>query len=148
MIQKILVAIDGSKSALHAANYAIQLAKEVHAKLEIAYIIKYAIGNIDTGILPIDAEEHEKENAIKLINKIKTIHPEIKIQEFETIGIPTEEINKIIQSWDADLFVIGHHTHSFLDKILLPSVEDNLLQHLQIPLLIIPNNRSPLVKPS
>jgi len=138
MINKILIAIDGSQSANNAVEYAIQLAKEVNAEIEIIYVVRYAIGNIDAGVLPIEIEAHEKENAIKLINNIKKEYPEINIQDFETIGYPTEEINKLTQKWEADLLVLGHHTHHFLDYLLLGSVENKLLKHLKIPLLIIP----------
>jgi nucleotide-binding universal stress UspA family protein len=140
MINKILVAIDGSSSAIHAANYAIKFAREIDAQIEIVYVIRYAIGNIDAGVLPIEIEEHEKENAIELINNIKKEYPEINIQDFETIGYPAEEINKLIQKWEADLLVLGHHTHHFLDYLLLGSVENKLLKHLRIPLLIIPED--------
>jgi len=138
MINKILVAIDGSISAKNAVEYAVRLAKEVNAQIEIIYVIKYAIGAIDAGILPIDIEAHEKENALKLIDEIKKEHPDISIKDFEPIGQPTEEIIKTIKNWEADLLVIGHHTHSFIDKILMGSVENTILHHIHIPVLVIP----------
>ena len=138
MIDKILIAIDGSASSKHAVEYALKLAKEVKAEIEIIYVVRYAIGAVDAGVLPIDIEAHEKENAVNIINKIKVAHPNVKINDFETIGYPTEEINKIIKNWEADLLVIGHHTHSFIDKILMGSVENTLLHHIHIPVLVIP----------
>lgn len=78
-ITKILVGIDGSDSALNAINYALKLAKEVKAQLEIIYVIRYSMGNIDAGVLPSKIEEYEKERAVKLVEKIKKEHPDIKI---------------------------------------------------------------------
>ncbi|MBL4592499.1 MAG: universal stress protein [Flavobacteriales bacterium] len=124
----------------NAVEYAIQLAKEVNAEVEIIYVVRYAIGAVDAGVLPIDIEVHEKELSIGLIEKIKEKHPNIKINDFETIGYPTEEINKAIQKWDADILIIGHHTHNFIERILISSVENKLLKHLHLPLLIIPEN--------
>lgn len=60
MIHKILVGIDGSDSAINAANYAIKLAKEIQAELEIIYVIRFSTGNIDSKILRIKIEEYEK----------------------------------------------------------------------------------------
>jgi len=140
MIKKILIAIDGSESALNAAKYGIQLAKHVHAALELVYIIRYSTGNIDGGIFPAEIETQEKKKAIQLINNIKREHRDIKIQDFETIGQPAKEIVKAIQSWEADLLIIGHHTHHFLEGLLTNSIEKKLLKHPKIPVLVIPEN--------
>lgn len=140
IIKKILVAIDGSDSALNAANYAVLLANQVHAQLEIVYVVRYSPGKIDAGIFPADIQSEEKENAIQLINKIRQEHPEVKIQDFETLGRPAEEINKTIQNWNANLLIIGHHAHRFFTHLLKNSIEKKLLKHLKVPLLIIPEN--------
>ena len=140
MIHKILVGIDGSDSALNAANYAINLAKEIQAKLEIIYVIRYSIGNTSTGIFPFNIEEYEKERAVELVRKIKNQHPEIKIIDLEPIGLPIAEINKAIDNWKPDLFIIGHHTQHFLEHLVIGSVEKKLLSNLKIPLLIVPEN--------
>lgn len=140
MINKILIAIEGSDSALNAAKYGIQLAKQVHAALELVYVVRYSAGNIDGGIFPAEIEAQEKKKAIQLINKIKGDYPDIKIQDFETKGQPGKEIVKVIQSWEADLLIIGHHTHHFLEGLLTSSIEKKLLKHPKIPVLIIPEN--------
>ncbi|MDX1828250.1 MAG: universal stress protein [Lutibacter sp.] len=138
MISKILVAIDGSESALNAANCALKLAKQINASIEIVYVVRYSIGNIAAGIMPFEIEENEKEKAIKLINKIKSNNPEIKITDFETIGLPILKIIKMTEDWDAELLIIGHHTHNFIEKLFLSSVENSLLNNLKIPMMIIP----------
>lgn len=140
MIHKILVGIDGSDSAINAANYAIKLAKEIQAELEIIYVIRFSTGNIDAGILPVKIEEYEKERAVKLVEKIKKEHPSIKISDIEPIGLPIKEINNAIDNWKPDLFIIGHHTHHFLEHLFMGSIEKKLLGKLKIPLLIIPEN--------
>jgi nucleotide-binding universal stress UspA family protein len=140
MIHKILVGIDGSDSAINAANYAIKLAKEIQAELEIIYVIRFSTGNIDAGVLPVKIEEYEKERAVNLVGKIKNQHPDIKISDVEPIGLPIAEINKAIENWKPDLFIIGHHTHHFLEHLFIGSIEKKLLSKLKIPLLIVPEN--------
>jgi len=44
----------------------------------------------------------------------------------------------MIEEWHADLFIIGHHTHSVIHKVLNKSVESGILKHLKCPILIIP----------
>lgn len=140
MIHKILVGIDGSDSAINAANYAIKLAKEIQAELEIIYVIRFSTGNIDAGVLRVKIEEYEKERAVKLVGKIKNQHPDIKISDIEPIGLPITEINKAIENWKPDLFIIGHHTHHFLEHLYMGSIEKKLLSNLKIPLVIVPEN--------
>lgn len=140
MIHKILVGIDGSDSAINAANYAIKLAKEMQAELEIIYVIRYSTGNVETGMFPVKIEEFEKERAIELVEKIKKQHPEIKISDIEPFGLPIAEINKAIDNWKPDLFIIGHHTQHFLEHLVMGSLEKKLLSNLKIPLLIVPEN--------
>ncbi len=138
MISKILVAIDGSESALNAVNCATKLAKQVQATLEIVYVVRYSIGNIAAGIMPFVIEENEKEKAITLMDKIKKNNPKIKISDFETIGLPLHKIIKMTEDWDAELLIIGHHTHNFFEKLFISSIEYNLLDNLHIPIMIIP----------
>jgi nucleotide-binding universal stress UspA family protein len=140
MIHKILVGIDGSDSALNAANYAIKLSKEIQAELIIIYVIRYSIGNVDAGILTVKIEDYEKERALELVGKIKNQHPDIKIIDLEPIGLPITEINKAIDNWKPNLFIIGHHTHHFLEHFVIGSIEKKLLSNLKIPLLIVPEN--------
>ncbi len=142
MIKKIIVAIDRSLSALNAAEYAIKLSKKLDAKLEVIYVVVYSIGNIDAGITSIEIEQQEKEKALKLMNKIKKENPEIRFEDLEIIGRPTKEIGIEILRWHADLLIIGHHTHSFFNKLLNDSIEKKLIKHLKIPILIIPENYS------
>ena len=140
MIRKILVGIDGSPSATNAANYGIKLAKEMQAEIEIIYIIRFSLGNRYPGVLPIKIEEYEKQRAVELAEKIKKNHPDIKINDIETIGLPIDEITATIDSWKPDLFIIGHHSHYFLEHLYIGSLEKKLLNNLKIPLLIIPEN--------
>ena len=139
-----MVAVDGSDSALHALDYAINLAKNNQAKLEVIYIVPYAMGNIDAGIFPTDIEKQELEDAKTLLDSIKNDYDKVDITNIVSVGKPIDEIEQIIGNWQADLFVIGHHTHSVIDRILNGSVELGLLKHLNIPLLIIPPNYTAL----
>ena len=71
IFENILVAVDGSDSAIHALNYAVDLAKKTKAKLEVIYIVPYAIGNIDAGVFPSEIEKIEYNNAILFLELIK-----------------------------------------------------------------------------
>ena len=140
IIRKILVGIDGSASATNAANYAIKLAKEMQAEIEIIYVIRFSLINVDAGVLPIKIEDYEKQRAMELAEKIKKNHPGIKIKDIETVGLPIDEITATIDRWKPDLFILGHHSHYFLEHLFIGSLEKKLLNNLKTPLLIIPEN--------
>jgi len=140
MINKIAVALAGSSSAINATNYAIELAKNVGAKIEIISIIKYSLGNIDAGILRQDIEKENEKQVIKSINKIKNEHKDVLISNFETVGILEKEIIKQVKIWKVDLLILGHHTHSIIEKLFIKSVEKKLINHIECPILIVPKN--------
>jgi len=141
-MKKILIAIDYSMSALNAAKYGLDLARQLKLDIGIAEITKYAMGNIDAGIMPFDAEKANQQRAKTYIDEIKQQYPDMSIQEFVPIGKPDIEIQKIIKLWGADMLIIGHHTHSALYKLFSKSVEAKLLAHIEIPILIVPENYS------
>ena len=145
-IKKIIIALDGSNSALNATNYAIELAKALNAEIEIVSIINYSIGNIDAGILPQDIENANKKRTKKLIAKIKKEHSNVAIKDFESVGIPEKEISKILKDWKADLLILGHHAHSFIESLFMKSVEKKLLNHIKCPILIIPEKATTINK--
>ena len=116
------------------------MAKEIQAELEIIFVIRFSTGNIDVGVFPIKIEEFEKERAVELVGKIKNQHPDIKISDIEPIGRPISEINKAIENWKPDLFIIGHHTHHFLEHLFMGSIEKKLIGNIKIPLVIVPEN--------
>ena len=51
-----------------------------------------------------------------------------------------DEITAAINNWKPDLFIIGHHSHYFLEHLFIGSLEKKLLQRLKIPVLIVPEN--------
>ena len=142
MIKKLAIALDGSMSSIHATNYALELAKVFDAEIKIISIINYSIGNIDAGIYPQEIEKANELRIKELITQIKNEHKNVEINDFETIGIPEKEINKEIKEWKADLLVIGHHTHSFLERLFVKSIEKKLINHIQCPILIIPETKN------
>ncbi len=141
-MKRVLIAIDGSVSALNAAKYGIAFSEDFKFEIGIAEITNYAIGNIDAGVLPYDVELANQKRAKKHINEIRLMHPGMVIKEFLPIGNPDIEIMKIIKFWKADLLVIGHHTHNMLHRIFMNSLETRLINAIDIPLLIVPEKFS------
>lgn len=138
MINKIIVALDSSDSAIHATHYAIELSRVLKAQIEMVSITKYSLGNIDAGVLPQEIEKANELRTKKLIDKIKKEHSNVTIVDLEIVGIPEKEIIKEIKRWKADLLILGHHSHTFIEKLFVKSIEKKLINHIKCPILIIP----------
>lgn len=142
MIDKILIAIDDTPSAMHAANYAIALAKQMNAQAGAVYVTQHNVGNIDAGIMPAEAEKALQQRHDVLLDELNILHPEIDLEEFDPIGKPETEIQNLVELWQPNLLVIGHHTHGFFQKWLGHDTEKHLIEHIKVPLLIIPETYS------
>jgi len=138
MINKILIAIDDSTSAMNAADYGIRLATNLNAKIGIICVTKLSTGNIDAGITTAQIESTMQKHSDLLLDEINITHPEVEFEEFDPIGNPETEIENVITLWKPNLLVIGHHDHSFLNKIFGSHIEKKLLKHLNIPMLVVP----------
>lgn len=141
MIEKLLIAVDDSPAAMHAADYGINLAKTLHAEVGVVCVAENGIGNIDAGLLPQDVEKTLQMRSDNLLDEINITHPELKIEEFDPIGNPYTEIQNVIELWKPDLLVIGHHNKNVFDRIFNRSTERALVNHINIPILIVPENR-------
>ena len=140
MINKILIAIDDSPSAMNAADYGIQFATNLNAEIGLICVTKPSMGNIDAGITPAQFEKAMQRRSDLLIDEINITHPEAKFEEFDPIGNPKKEIENIIALWKPDMLIIGHHKHSFINAIYGNHIEKKLLKHIKIPILIVPEN--------
>ena len=90
--------------------------------------------------MPFEAEKANQQRAKKYVDEIKQVYSELEIKEFVPIGIPEIELKKIIELWEADLLIIGHHTHGLFHKLFSKSVETELIATIDIPILIVPEN--------
>ncbi|NNF75275.1 MAG: universal stress protein [Flavobacteriaceae bacterium] len=142
-MKNILVSIDFNTDENLLLDHAYQLAKAFGSKVWILHI---AAPNPDfvgfkagpQFMRDMRASELRKEHktlqnyALEL--KAKGIDTEALLIQGPTIEMLLEETEKL----NIDLFIIGHHEHSFLYKLFVGSVSDKIIQKSKIPLLIIP----------
>lgn len=136
----ILIAIDEHSTGTNIVKHAITYAEKLKLGISIVIVSNYTVGYIDAGISP---QEEDRELQLKMIEKIKKIvndFPEKNIQYFVPIGDPEKEIKKLIDTLSIELLVLEHHKHSLWHEVLLKSHEKDILQHIEIPILVIPEN--------
>jgi nucleotide-binding universal stress UspA family protein len=138
MISRILVPIDGSKTAKRAAEYAVDLAGQLDATIIIMSVIEKSRLTAETipasktamhTIEPIEdylyeVSEKNIEEILKLCDK-KNVVSEMFIKK----GHPVKEILKEAKKSKADIIVMGSHGQSALSATVLGSVSYGVIHH-------------------
>lgn len=148
MIKRILVPIDGSKTATKALKYAVDLAEQTGASITILNVIDSRLHiaqwlPASSGSpLPIpelledylkQAAQEYTESSAKLC-KAK----EVKSKQAVRYGHPIEEILKEAEKSKTDLIVIGSHGKSALKASFLGSITYGLIHRdTKYPVLVV-----------
>ncbi|MCS7200079.1 MAG: universal stress protein [Caldimicrobium sp.] len=150
-IRKILVPVDFSEVAPVVAKWAKGFAKQMKAKIIVAYVLE----DLSTyeGIYVDIKTLTELENTL-LEGAKKSMEDFIKenfsdYTEVETViekGDVVETLIRIAQDQGVDLIVMGTHGRKGLDKILFGSVAEGVVKNSPIPVVTINPYRAGLIK--
>lgn len=139
---KILIAIDGSKSAQRAVKYAIVLAKQLAAPPHITLVTVHD----DTGLRHLakrlpkngledyfrDLSDHDLKPTRKLLDKAGVPHDMVI-----KLGHVVEEILATANSEKFDLLVLGSKGRSGLSDLVLGSVAHRLIALSRQPVVLV-----------
>jgi len=132
-VKKLLTAVDGSKYADKALEYAVQLAKNYNANLALIHVeedklirvggpqVEDCVGTVGECILKDAATKAE---GISFDKKLE-------------YGSPAEVIIKIAKKADVDIIVVGSRGLSSIGRFLLGSVSDDISMHARNSVLIV-----------
>ena len=138
-IKRILVPIDFSDCATKALRYAVPLAKQHGASLNLVHVISSAIhsygeyGPIWTR--PIESELEVTKKALQKLAEaqIRNVPFNVDIR----IGAPHLEITQFARSEQIDLIVIATHGYTGFKHVLLGSVAENVVRFAPCPVLVV-----------
>ncbi|MCE5210192.1 MAG: universal stress protein [Deltaproteobacteria bacterium] len=138
MVSKILVPLDGSKTAKKAAEYAVDLAKQLNASIMILNVIDkrslvaQTVPASKTAMHTIEPiEDYLREVAEKHIGEILKLCDKNGVVSEMSIkkGHPVKEILKAAKKYKADLIVMGSHGISALSATVLGSVSYGVIHN-------------------
>ena len=147
--QKILIPVDGSESAKHAARKGLSLAKLIGAKVTALHVIEHphyigealAVGEM----LPVEPHEMRESDMFKGLEKIAKDAVDYVKEEGEKLGVEVE--TKIVEghpadqivnlSKDYDLIVISALGRSCVSDLLMGGVADKVARHTKCPVLLM-----------
>jgi nucleotide-binding universal stress UspA family protein len=139
-IQKILVPTDGSDYSIHAAEYAIGVAKGHDAQIMVVYVLDEVV--IDRFTKIIEREDIERELKIdgqRYINYILGLAEKegVKATSLIAKGRPFEQIVHLANGLNMDLIVMGTYGRRGSERILIGSVAERVIEYVNCPVLVV-----------
>jgi len=146
--QQIVVAINGTQASIHAAMYAIMMAKTYKIPLTFVYVvdtatIKYlSMNKFLVADERMNLEEHLLENGKKYLKHVEAlaVSKGLKVQTQMRTGGVYSEIIQTASELNADLIIIGgkgENKNALTTRSNVSSVEKDILIHSKIPVLVV-----------
>ncbi|MCQ2575712.1 MAG: universal stress protein [Treponema sp.] len=147
--KKILVAINGSETSIHAAMYAIMMAATYKLQLKVVYVVDSAtIKYLGLNQILIHEEEVEFQNDLvqegsSYLDYVQSLAASkgLEIEKDLRQGTVYTEILKSAQEYEADLILIGGHerknSDSLIKKTTLSQNRNELLAKSRCPVLVV-----------
>ncbi len=152
IMSKVLIALDYDPTAQKVAEIGYALARSMNAEITLLHVVADAIyytsrdyspimgftGFMDMGELPYINIDALKQAATRFLSETKNHlgDPSIKTRVGE--GDDATAILEAGAEINADLIIMGSHSQRWLEKILIGSVTEEVLEKTDIPLFIIP----------
>lgn len=138
--KRILVAVDESAFAAHAAAVGIDLAKSLKAEIAFICVVDAAVVRAAPQIgVPADKliamEEREAKDLLSAFRERAGTNP--PALAFLEIGKPVNKIVEEARSWPADLIIVGSHGRGGVEHLLLGSVAESVVRHASCPVLVV-----------
>jgi len=147
-MKRIVIATDGSPSAIQAIEFGLELAAEqgavptfVHVApgTEVLPVTGFAMGPVTVPHEPEDYDMESLHEAVRLAEE-RGIDSHTKL----LVGDAAKEIVRFADSVDADLIVVGSRGHGTISSALLGSVSRGILHAATRPVLIVREVRQPV----
>ena len=139
--KRILVATDFSDTANAAFDYAVDLAKQLGAKVTAMHAYELPVYGFPNGALVASVEMTTRimtaaQEALDSACKQRA-NRGVEITPLVRQGVTWEEVHRVAEETDADLIVIGTHGRKGLSRALLGSVAEKIIRTATRPVLTI-----------
>jgi universal stress protein A len=142
-IKRILVPLDFSDCSKKALRYALALARQHGAALDLLYVLPtlpYGSGEygvFDYGKLQEDMKASAEMKLAKTLSEEIGQCPSVRAGSILRIGTAAREIVDVARTLPADLIVIATHGRTGLKHVLLGSVAEQVVRHAPCPVLVV-----------
>ena len=154
-MKKILIALDYDATSKKIAEEGYSLAKNMNAEVILLHVIadvsyysalEYSPIMGFSGFAGFDFQEFAQKDGLQkasehFLEEVKHHLGDEKILTVAEQGDFAEAILNASRYYNADIIVMGSHSKRWLEKILLGSVTQEVLNQTQLPLFIIPTKK-------
>lgn len=151
-MKKVLIALDYNINSddISATGYTMAKAMDaevtlLHVMSEIGYYSSYeyspvmGFNNLSTAdVLLPDTIEDLRKGVISFLDESKRKLNDPAVQTLVRDGEAADSILEAAAETQADIIVLGSHSRTGFEKILMGSVTEKVLKHSTIPLFIVP----------
>jgi nucleotide-binding universal stress UspA family protein len=150
LIKKILIGIDNSKYADNAARYGFDIAHKFNAKVGLVHIVEPVVMPYNSGTDPLmgtadltmadtDLVNIQNTAAQTLIDDtIRKFGEGLEVSHYNEFGDTSDGIINCSREFGADMIVIGTHSRSGIDRLLMGSIAEQVVRQSEIPVLVVP----------
>ena len=148
-MKKVLIAVDYHPNATEVVKAGYDLAKTLNAKVCLLHVVmEFGYYNTqyptfmgyDSFSMGSNMNIHEdllevSDNYLtKISGYLEDPHVETRTEEGET----ADTILDYAKKWKANIIVMGTHSHSVLEKLLMGNVAKKVLEHSNVPIYMVP----------
>ena len=141
VLHKILCAVDLTDQATNAAEYALMLAKGSNAQIELVSVAPHPTYYVGMRTFHDSSEDIEK----KIIDAYEPLLDEFAAKYFPGLqvkttllyGDPGSELVNYCQKKEWDLVVMATHSRTGINRLLLGSVAQKVVNMVDLPVLTI-----------
>ena len=144
MTDTFLLGVDGSKGSLRAAEFAADRAKQMDARLLVAFVIEwspYTFNTAEENALRHKRFEGEIKSATeKILNPMleKLRESGVEVEGVVRHGNIAEVMIRLVEEHNAVAMFIGRLGTTRLKSMLFGSVTSNLVQMSPVPVVVVP----------
>lgn len=151
-MKKILIALDYNPNSEKVVSKGKELAKLMDAEICLLHVladVRYygmqyePFMGYEGYAFPVDFRIQEEfvKVAQDYLDKTATHIGKENITTHLAEGDTAKSILEYAQEWQADIIVMGTHSHGTLEKIFLGTVASSVLEHTKIPIYMVPTGK-------
>jgi len=143
VFEKILIATDGSLKNRPAVKTGLELACELGSVVYVVYVVdETTFRSVEAGAPSGDLYIYLKKEGEKALEYVKDVANGKDVETHLLLGIPAREIADFAADNDIDLIVVGSRGRSELEKLILGSVAEGVIQMAECMVLLVKKEAS------
>ncbi len=156
---RILLASDGSESAAHATEVAVELSKKTQSELHVLYVGEDSTASLypqaaDTAwvvqedLAPIQEEQGQQFEQLARrtldaeVQQVREVGGTVE-QAHLRVGTPAVEIVELAEELEVGLVVVGNRGLGGIRRALIGSVSDSVVRHAHCMVLVVRKDEEP-----